>query len=85
MDLGAEDVATGVGAPVPFNVEGVHRGQTAGQLQPAGTGGACGTDSQALEHLIGGVDTDDDVLAGRHMLQGSVHLQFIWLVLYLFI
>ena len=48
MDLGAEDVANGAGTPVPLNVEGVHRGQTAGQLQPAGTGGAFGTDSLAL-------------------------------------
>ena len=80
MDLGAEDVATGVGAPVTSDAEGVHRGQTAGQLQPAGTGGACGTDSQALEHLTGGVDTDDEVVARRYVLQGPVHLQFILLV-----
>ena len=84
MDLGTEDVATGVGAPVPLTVEGVHRGQTAGQLRPAGTGGTCCTDSLALEHLTGGVDTDDDVLSGRHLLQGPVHLQFIWLVFYSF-
>ena len=84
MDLGAEDVATRVGTPVPLTVEGVHRGQTDGYLQPAGTGGTCCTDSLALEHLTGGVDTDDHVLAGRHMLQGPVHLQFIWLVFFLF-